>query len=879
MFDLFVSPQGNLHDDEGTFVDGNGKGLLSLVKSELTEELPGKQCFRKMFMRRIDALASRDLPADGGISPVLDDTRPSVAECSAMLLSMPPVLGMEYLDAETIHRYFCEFDGVLADEIASYGGRIVDFLRSLSPAWRNVGKVTFHLAENRSDSTGMYPFAFMVSFVWDPPGRTPRNLPLASALKAFADDRFALNSILEPIAMASKESALLRRLLESRRIFQPSAWTSDTACEFLREIPVYERANIVVRMTNLWKARPPKVKVSVALDVKDGVSLGAGALLDFSVNATLDGEPLTREEMETLLASSGGLVRLKGQWVEADSKKISELLKSWNEAKAMASSDGMSFVDGLRLLAGMGASRSSGAGITSDGNLEINAGARFREIMERLSDPARNETPPLPGNRRDTLRPYQVDGVKFLLFASRIGFGTCLADDMGLGKTLQVLALIELWKRSGVLDKLPVLLVLPATLLANWQGEREKFTPDLTMAVLHPSAMSPQDWKSFEKTPEKYLAKYDVALTTYGMLSRLPQLAQLEFPAVIADEAQAIKNPDSAQSRAVRALKSPRRIALTGTPIENRLADLWCIFDFINRGLLRDLRGFIGYTKSLAGDYSSLRKLTSPFILRRMKTDKRIIRDLPDKVENKVYCSLSRWQAALYTGCVEELAEALASEQTGIRRKGLVLAYLSRFKQICNHPDQFSGTGDFLAEDSGKFLRVADLVESIAARQEKVLVFTQFREMTGPLSEHLEKCFGRPGLVLHGGTPVKERQGLVREFQAEGGPPFFVISLRAGGTGLNLTAANHVIHFDRWWNPAVERQASDRAYRIGQKRNVLIHKFICRGTLEERIDQLMTDKQKLSDDIIGGGAEKMLTEMSDKEILDIVKLNPMQLEG
>ncbi|MBP5674638.1 MAG: DEAD/DEAH box helicase [Victivallales bacterium] len=377
----------------------------------------------------------------------------------------------------------------------------------------------------------------------------------------------------------------------------------------------------------------------------------------------------------------------------------------------------------------------------------------------------------------------------------------------------------------------------------------------------------------FKENPCVFLSRFDVALVTYGMLSRLDELAKLDFPAVVADEAQAIKNPGSTQSRTLRSIHGARRIAMTGTPVENRLSDLWSIFDFINPGLLGSLRSFQKFSKGLEEDYSPLRKLTKPFILRRLKTDKRIIADLPDKTEVNVFCGLSKKQAALYSKCVDDMKRELETEDESIRHRGLVLAYLMRFKQICNHPDQYLGVGTYAPADSGKFQRLAEIVEVVASRQEKMLVFTQFREMTGPIADFLAQCFGKEGLVLHGGTPVKERSRLVTDFQREDGPPFFVLSLKAAGTGLNLTAASHVVHFDRWWNPAVENQASDRAFRIGQKRNVLVHKFLCKGTLEEKIDELIMDKQSMADELLHEGAEKLVTAMGTDELVSLVSLN------
>src|ERR1700692_2722260 len=355
-----------------------------------------------------------------------------------------------------------------------------------------------------------------------------------------------------------------------------------------------------------------------------------------------------------------------------------------------------------------------------------------------------------------------------------------------------------------------------------------------------------------------------------------PWRASTSWRLVILDEAQAIKNPAAQQTKAVKALKADARIALTGTPIENRLGDLWSIFDFINPGLLGSSKQFSGFVKNLAdrpqNPYGPLRDLVRPYILRRLKTDKSIIADLPDKTEVKTFCPLSRKQAALYQQAVAELAGHLA-EVDGIKRRGIVLAFLMRLKQICNHPSQWLGDGAWNEEDSGKLGRLRDIAEVVAARQEKALVFTQFKETTAPLVAFLGSVFGKPGLVLHGETEVKKRKDLVRQFQEDEDVPFFVLSVKAGGTGLNLTSASHVIHFDRWWNPAVENQATDRAFRVGQTKNVLVHKFVCRGTVEEKIDHMIESKKQLAGDFLSGGADILLTEMKDEELLKLVSLD------
>jgi SNF2 family DNA or RNA helicase len=428
-------------------------------------------------------------------------------------------------------------------------------------------------------------------------------------------------------------------------------------------------------------------------------------------------------------------------------------------------------------------------------------------------------------------------------------------------------------QRQGAGKRQPSLLVAPASLLANWAAEIERFAPGLKALIAHPSAMPVAKLKVFT---EEDVADVDLVITSYGSLLRLPWIADVSWHLAVLDEAQAIKNPGSKQTRAVKQLKARARLALTGTPVENRLGDLWSIFDFVNPGLLGTAKEFTSFAKRLTnqphGSFGPLRELVKPYILRRLKTDKTVIADLPDKTEVKAFCPLSRHQAALYEQSVKELSQQLALA-TGIRRKGLVLSFLMRFKQICNHPSQWLSDGSWSEGDSGKWGRLREIAEVVAAKQEKMLIFTQFREVTGPLATFLGSVFERPGLVLHGETEVKKRQDLVRRFQEDESVGFFVLSLKAGGAGLNLTAASHVVHFDRWWNPAVENQATDRAFRIGQTKNVLVHKFVCRGTVEEKIDGLIESKRRLSQDLLEGGAEVMLTELKDDELLKLVALD------
>ncbi len=572
------------------------------------------------------------------------------------------------------------------------------------------------------------------------------------------------------------------------------------------------------------------------------------------------------------MKKSDGLALIRGRWVEVDSERLKRILDHFREVERTAARNGLSFRDAVRLLSGADAAADDPAEDRANWS-QVVAGPWLAETLRGLRSPeglAQVE----PGDAlKATLRPYQQVGVRWLYLLATLGLGACLADDMGLGKTIQVLSLLLILKRRSAGPTPPSLLIAPASLLANWASEIDRFAPGLQVLIAHPSAVPAGELKAL--SPER-LSGVDLVITSYGSLLRVPWITDTGWRLVVADEAQAIKNPDARQTRAVKTLKAQARFALTGTPIENRLGDLWSIFDFVNPGLLGSPKEFTQFIKGLANrphnPYGPLRELVRPYILRRLKTDKAVIADLPDKTEVKAFCQLSRKQAALYEGSVKELASQLL-ETEGIQRKGLVLAYLMRFKQICNHPSQWLGDSDWNEHESGKWARLRDIAEVVSARQEKMLVFTQFREVIAPLAAFLASVFGSPGLVLHGDTQVKQRKDIVRRFQEDEGVKFFVLSLKAGGSGLNLTAASHVVHFDRWWNPAVENQATDRAFRIGQTKNVLVHKFVCRGTVEDKIDQLIESKRQLSTDLLEGGADLLLTEMKDEDLLKLVALD------
>ncbi|HEX8812814.1 MAG TPA: DEAD/DEAH box helicase, partial [Terracidiphilus sp.] len=585
------------------------------------------------------------------------------------------------------------------------------------------------------------------------------------------------------------------------------------------------------------------------------------------------GEKLSAAEIKGLLAHSDGLALIRGKWVEVDHERLSRTLEQFEAIERRAATEGLSFGEAMRMLAGAGIAEDGTAGQADVAWSQTVAGPWLAETLAALRHPDGLARVDPSRSLGGTLRPYQQVGVQWLYLLAQLRLGSCLADDMGLGKTIQVLSLLLVLKHEAGDKRKPSLLVAPASLLANWAAEIARFAPSLKAIVVHPSAAPAEQLKADRAND---LADVDLVITSYGFLARTPWLGTVAWRLVVIDEAQAIKNPTAKQTKTVKQLRADTRIALTGTPIENRLSDLWSIFDFINPGLLGSSKEFSSFVKRL-GDrphnpYGPLRDLVRPYILRRLKTDKSIIADLPDKTEVKAFCPLSRKQAALYQQAVEDLANRL-DDAEGIQRKGIVLSFLMRLKQICNHPSQWLGDSSWAEEDSGKLARLRDITEVIAARQEKALVFTQFRETTAPLATFLGSVFGRAGLVLHGETELKKRKDLVRQYQEDETVPFFVLSLKAGGAGLNLTAASHVIHFDRWWNPAVENQATDRAFRIGQTKNVLVHKFICRGTVEDKIDRMIESKQQLAGDFLSGAADTMLTEMKDEELLKLVALD------
>lgn len=841
-----------------------GHALLYLGSTAIGRALPPAWAWwREFAMRYVTALCTTAEDEDIAIA------EPNAKELERLIDDAPPMTGAEYLTPAVLATLWDEIDSAVRHELARTGDSLQAFLRSRHPTWNLVGRVHFNLAENRKDPDA--PFAFLATYTTriSAHGKA-QHQPLSRSLEEFsgARNKAQLLSLLVPVQRAAERCDWVRSMLESREIYHPLRWTPADAYHLLNDLPTLEAAGIVVRLPGTWATgRPARPSVTASVGTKLPSLVGKDALLDFNVAVSLEGEPLSAAEVRSLLKGADGLQWLRGRWIEVDTQKLGRLLQRF-ESLEQAAQSGLPLNDALRLLAGVSGDDAETA--EQRDWAQVVAGSWLADTLQNLRQPEGLACVEPGPELRAQLRPYQQAGVQWLYLLSRLELGACLADDMGLGKTIQVLTLLLILKREQT-DPRPSLLVAPASLLANWVTEAERFAPSLRVLVAHPS-VTPAD--ALRGLDDARLAETDLVITSFGALLRQPRLVTIRWRLAIVDEAQAIKNPGARQTQQVKKLRAQARIALTGTPVENRLSDLWSIFDFTHPGLLGSAKDFAEFSKRLAKaeHFGPLRSLVRPYILRRLKTDKHVIADLPEKTELKAWCHLSPVQATLYERAVQDLATALDGAE-GIERKGLVLSYLMRFKQICNHPSQWLGDAAWKPEASGKFARLRELVDVIAAKQEKVLVFTQFRETTEPLAAFLGSLFGREGLILHGGTPVRKRRELVKQFQEDELTPFFVLSLKAGGSGLNLTAASHVIHFDRWWNPAVENQATDRAFRIGQRKNVLVHKFVCRGTVEDRIDQLIETKQRLVKDALEGGAELQLTEMSDRELLDLVKLD------
>jgi len=682
----------------------------------------------------------------------------------------------------------------------------------------------------------------------------------------------AQEQVLVGLGLAAR---LFPPILKSLRTTRPEtcALTVHEAYAFLREVgPLLEGSGFGVLVPPWWN-KQYRLGVHAKLKADPNIVgrglLSLDSLVHFDWDLALGDEPLSREEFEHLVALKMPLVQVRGRWVLLQPEEIEAAIAFWEKQRR----EEMTLRDALGMA--LGATDQVG-GLPLQG---VQTSGPLHDLLQQLEAGEQLETLPAPEGFVGQLRPYQVRGASWLVFMRRWGLGACLADDMGLGKTIQAIALLLHTREQSATPLPPALLICPTSVVGNWKREVAHFAPSLRVMVHH--GADRERGAAFVQAAQQH----DMVISTYGLARRdVDTLAEITWSDVILDEAQNIKNPRAKQTQAIRRIGATNRVALTGTPVENRLSELWSIMQFLNPGFLGSQKHF-RETFALpieryqdAEATTRLRGLVGPFLLRRLKTDPTIIQDLPEKMEMKVYCSLTPEQATLYQAVVteslvkiEETEADVESAQSDFSRRGAILGALLRLKQVCNHPAQYLGDGSALPGRSGKLERLTEMLEEVLDVGDRALIFTQFVEMGKLLQRYLQTLFGVEVLYLHGGTPLKHRDRMVARFQARDNVPIFLLSLKAGGTGLNLTAANHVFHFDRWWNPAVEDQATDRAFRIGQTRDVLVHKLICAGTLEEKIDALIESKKSLARSVVGAG-EAWLTELSTDELREIITL-------
>ena len=821
----------------------------SMIASLIHDPSPDGQAELAVALaNEVDRLVRQELVEAGATIIPRRGGRPSVPEAWARsLVSANPWLPDRLDPAKLSALAATVSDWVRSGAVM--GGRARLCLRVLEPVGAAGEWAVELLAQDREEPSLVVP----VSDLWD-----GKSFFASGAIQDVLAALARMARLAPELASALDASVPDRVLLEDR-----------TVLTLLRErAAALEDAGVAVLLPSWWSA-PPRLGLRARArgSSKGGGStvpggLGLDTLVDFEWEAALGERRLTKAELATLARAASAkrsLVRLRGEWVEIRPDRIDALLARLADTDRAPARELMKAALGLGNLA------------LPEGLDVVDIDARGVGWLEALLDDAVHSTVsplPTPAGFEGQLRPYQERGVGWMVFLGRLGLGACLADDMGLGKTAQVIAAMLADPGDG-----PALVVCPVSVLGNWERELARFAPTLSVMLHYGPARHEHDEEFGERA-----AAHDVVLTTYSLLTRdRDELGSVEWSRLVLDEAQQVKNPGTAQTRAAAELRAGRRLALTGTPVENRLGDLWSIMHLLNPGLLgsaAEFRERFAMPIERDGDPAAtdrLRRATGPFVLRRLKTDNSIIADLPDKIETVDRCPLTREQATLYQAVVQDLLEQADSAE-GIRRRGIVLAGLTRLKQVCNHPAHFLADGSGLAGRSGKLIRTEELLEEILAEGDKVLCFTQFAGWGDILVPYLRARLGVECLWLHGRIRRPAREEMVERFSEPDGPPLFLISLKAGGTGLNLTAASHVIHLDRWWNPAVEDQATDRAFRIGQRRNVQVHKLVSAGTVEERIDEMIAAKRDLAARVVGTG-EQWLTELSTSELRALVALS------
>jgi len=833
----------------------------------------------------------------------LCDSMPGVTRCLSTSAEEPPQIDPQYLTSQAVTRLLdslirtAQSSGISSkrksfpsihdawlsalrtpDPVVKWKGKELKELKDQLGQWQRTTRITrespFTFCLRLSEpEEGRGETGWNVDYLLQPKADPTLLVPISelwdSSSSAFLElSRFGSNISEYLLIVLGQAARLCPRVSESLRQKNPSGFELDGqgAVEFLTQYAdQLNRSGFNLMLPSWWIGQGPTSKAGLKVKVKtpamqSSSGLTMDSLFNFDYQYFFNGEALSIEELEELARLKTPLVRLRGQWTYMTRESITTAINFLRKQK-----EGR--ITGRDLLRISLDAESKMEGIPVE---EVEGEEWLGHILAKLKRPEKIRAIGEPEGFIGKLRPYQKKGLAWLSFLQSVGLGACLADDMGLGKTIQTLALIQQQIDYG--ENRPVLLICPTSVVNNWKKEAEKFTPDLKVMVHHGSDRRKKG--SFCSKAESY----DLVISSYGLLLRdVEFLCRVEWSGLVLDEAQNIKNHETRRAKASRAIAADYRIALTGTPVENHVGDLWSVMDFLNPGLLGSQASFkTRFYKPIQlwkneNSASRLKELTGPFILRRLKTDKKIISDLPEKIETKEYCTLTREQVTLYKAVLNEMEEKIHGSE-GIERKGMILSTLTRLKQICNHPAQFAGDTEQLRERSGKLARLLEMLYEVRTSGEHSLIFTQYAEMGQILKSFLSEEFLEDAYLLTGKVSRKKRDEMVRAFQEDlDAPKIFILSLKAGGTGLNLSRANHVFHFDRWWNPAVENQATDRAFRIGQKKNVQVHKFLVAGTLEDRIDQMIENKSALADKVVGKG-DAGLTEMSDNQIKELLKL-------
>lgn len=840
------------------FATGFISGTLYLVLHQLGSRLPASLSYLREFAK---AMITHWLLAERATGAAPGGPPDGFIEAWVQVARETPKL--ENLPGEVLRKIWEKTREEILKALAENKGSLAEFMTRADPAWGRLGTIVIKLDDVMEDPAR--PFVLSTSYI-DGITATRSVVSTSISVPVFGECRVPglRRHLYELLRQAGQRSSVVQRLVESQEIFSPCGLIPRDAHAFVRDVPALTALGIEVALPRWWKdLKTPEIRVRTRIGSSAPKPIGIGPLLDLHTAYVVGDHELTEAEWRTLVRNNhDGLVYLRGQWFGAERSRIDAAIEAGKRVEDLRARGGVTYAEALEL---------TGARLPGDESAANAAPAPTPATFEpgpwleaALAAVERQELRRdiSPGVRlRADLFGYQRQGVAWLATLMEVGAGALLADDMGLGKTMQVIALIVSLLRREVAG--PHLIVMPASLLANWQQEFARWAPTLSVGVAHGGS-------EFDETPY-------VTLTSYGTLLRREALARREWGLVVLDEAQEIKNSRTRLAQAVKGLRSRMRVCLSGTPIENHLGDLWSIMDFLNPGLLGSEAEFAEWCNKLlqgADGLAPLRRRLRPFILRRLKTDPAIALDLPTKVEMTVYCGMTPLQADLYAQTYAAMQAEYKSASSSARQ-GIAFRVITRLKQVCDHPGLVLD-GIFDGNSSGKFLRLAELARSIAAGGDRMLVFTQYQEMAGPIAAHLERVLRRGGAVIHGDTPIKQRQKIVADFQAEDGPPFLVLTFGVGGTGFNLTAACHVILFDRWWNPAVENQAMDRAFRIGQTKGVVVHKFVCRGTLEERIDILLQRKHELAKGLFGNAddPDKALSHLSGEELFSLLALDP-----